>query len=592
MNQTVTRCGIGIALTIALTACDSSTTEAPPAGPAPVPHASEDAGETAMSTPWFEDVADASGVDFTFVSGAEGRYYQPEITAGGVALFDADGDGDLDAYFIQGGSITAPGSGPPNQLFENDGTGTFTDVTASSGTGDRGYGMGVACGDYDNDGDTDLFISNIGPNVLFRNEGDGTFTDVSVAAGVDGDGWGASAAFCDFDLDGDLDLYVSNYMNWSIATERDCYNPMGGIDYCAPAAYEAPARDLLYRNDGDGTFTDVTESAGVTTGFGNGLGVLWGDFTGDGWPDVFVANDGNPDQLWANQGDGTFRDIGMEVGCALDQEGIAKAGMGVTAADIDEDGDLDVLVCNLAGESDSLFINDGAFFADRTAQYGLRIPSRSYTRFGMAWIDFDNDGMLDLYQANGRVVVQDTSLAEDPYAEPNLLLAGQPSERLVFDEVLPRGGTAEPLIHTSRGAAFGDIDNDGRVDILVVNRDGPAYVLRNRSAPRNWALLRVVNRDGADAIGATVTVRIGERTIVRDVRPGYSYLASNDPGSTWAWVRPSSSTRSACAGRMGRSTTSEPCRQARFTFCDATGESQGRMGNQGRLTDARTAIFP
>lgn len=479
---------------------------------------------------WFEQAAAESGVDFTLRSGHDEHYYLPEGVCGGVALFDMDSDGDLDLYLVQAGSITAQShEREPNRLFRNDGRGVFEDVTVGSGADDRGYGMGIACGDYDNDGDIDLYITNLGENVLLRNDGTGRFTDVTRQTGTGHPGFGASAAFVDYDKDGDLDLFVANYVDWSVDTAIVCYNAKGVRDYCKPTNFEAPAQDVLYLNQGDGTFVDVTTLAGLDAFYGTGLGVVCRDFTGDGWIDIFVANDGMRDQLWANQGDGTFVDIALLAGCAYDNDGLAKAGMGVTAADIDDDLDFDLLVCNLGGESDSFFLNLGASgFADSTARGGLGVRSRPFTRFGMAWVDFDHDGYLDLFQANGRIERKAHTFANDAYAEPNLLMRGGDGPR--FDPVDTADGTIEPLIHTSRAAAFGDIDNDGDIDIIVVNRDAPAYVMRNVIGNRNnWIMLRVVDASGRDAIGATVHMTIGGRRIVRAVSTAYSYLASNDP---------------------------------------------------------------
>jgi hypothetical protein len=309
--------------------------------------------------------------------------------------------------------------------------------------------------------------------VLLRNDGSGIFEDVAADAGVGHEGTGTGVAFVDFDHDGDLDIYVANYVDWSPGIEFPCFNWKGTEDYCKPTSYERPGGDVLYRNEGDGTFTDVSEQAGVRAFLATGLGVVCGDFSGDGLIDIFVANDGMRDLLWVNLGDGTFRDAALEAGCAYDNQGLAKAGMGLTVADIDDDGDLDLLVCNLGGESDSLFLNnDGTFFVDSTLTAGLGVASRPFTRFGMGWIDFDNDGHLDLYQSSGRVERKGHTFADDPYAEPNLLLRGGPGPR--FTEVEPAGGTAQPLVHASRAAAFGDIDDDGGVDVVVVNHDGPA----------------------------------------------------------------------------------------------------------------------
>ncbi|MCH8212370.1 MAG: CRTAC1 family protein, partial [Planctomycetes bacterium] len=347
-------------------------------------------------------------------------------------------------------------------------------------------------------------------------------------AGVGHTGWSTSAAFLDYDADGDLDLFVVNYIHWSINAERDCFTPAGMRDYCDPKVYEAPAEDILYRNNGDGTFTDVSAAAGITAAYGNGLGVVAGDFNGDHLVDVFVANDGMLNQLWLNEGDGHFHDGAMLSGCALDQNGIAKAGMGVAANDVDDDSDLDLLVVNLYNESDSFYRNAGEYFVDDTATVGLGTVSRIFTRFGTALLDFDNDGRLDLYEANGRVRRQSILHSDDPFAEPNMLLHG--TARGGFEEVRPRGGTASLLVATSRAAAFGDIDNDGGIDILVVNRDGPAHLLHNVVKNRgHWLLFRVLDEHGKDALGARLTLRAGGRVVTREVRSAYSYLAANDP---------------------------------------------------------------
>jgi hypothetical protein len=479
--------------------------------------------------PWFQEEAARRGIDFKHDSGHRERHLFPECVCGGAALFDADNDGDLDAYLVNAGPIEAePGTRSPNRFYLNDGAGNFVDATDASATGDRGYGMGVACGDYDNDGFVDLYVTNLGANVLYRNNGDATFTDVTDAAGVGTAAWSSSAAFVDFDADGDLDLYVANYVNWSVATEITCFAANGENDYCSPKNYDAPAMDTLYRNNADATFTDVTESAGLGVAFGNGLGVICADFNADDRVDIFVANDGTPDQLWQNQGDATFKDVGLETGVAIDFHGVPKAGMGVDAVDVDDDADIDLLVVNLANETDSFYRNEGAFFVDDTAIVGLGTRSRTFTRFGVAFADFDHDGYLDLFQSNGRVTKQSETYSDDPYAEPNIVMKGTPSGR--FEERSPKGGTEQPLIAAGRGAAFGDVDNDGDVDILIVNRDAPAHLLINVAEKHGNALqIRALDEHGRDAYGAAVFLNAGERPLRREIRATYSYCSSNDP---------------------------------------------------------------
>ena len=481
--------------------------------------------------PWFEDIAQQAGITFVHHSGHTDRHYLPEIMGGGAALLDIDNDGLIDLYLVQSGNLKNPAAGDGNRLYRNRGDGTFEDVTSASGAGIHGYGMGVAAGDFDNDGFTDLYVTNFGANVLLRNDGHGHFVDVTARAGVASSGWSTSAAFVDYDGDGALDLFVTHYLNWRIEAEIDCYSLTGAPDYCSPASYDLPSASTLYHNNGDGTFTDVSATAGLLTAVGNGLGVVAGDFDGNGLIDFVVANDRTPNHLWLNQGNGRFVERALVMGTALDQDGIAKSGMGVDAVDVDDDGDLDLLIVNLDGESDSFFRNHGKFFVDDTVSAGLRTVSRPFTRFGMAFRDFDNDGQLDLYEANGRVGQQSVRYSDDPYAEPSLLLRGfrGPSGPR-FEEVLPRGGTRTLLVASSRAAAFGDIDNDGGVDIVVVNRDSRPFLLHNIVQRRgHWLLLRVLDGHGRDALGATVTLTVGARALRRDVRAASSYLASNDP---------------------------------------------------------------
>ena len=478
--------------------------------------------EPSGSLDWFIDEASGRGIEYRHVSGFDGNYRIPEITGSGAALADLDGDGDLDAYIVQSGSLVVP-SEATDQVYFNRGDGYF-DREESPPDGD-GYGMGVTAGDYDNDGDVDLYVTNIGSNLLLQNDGKGNFQNVASAAGVADPGWGTSAAFFDFDIDGDLDLYVTNYIQWGIDAELECY--MAGVrTYCPPQNYKAPAPDQLYRNNGDGTFTNWSRQAGLPLSFGNGFGVVGADYNKDGLTDVFVANDMMVNQLWLNEGDLRFSESAMDWGCGVDESGTAKAGMGVAAADIDDDNDVDILVVNLEGQSDSLLRNAGSWFDDATGKVGLNVVSRRYTRFGVVFADFDNDGQLDLYQANG-AVSHIPGQTGDPFAEPNVLYRNIEGR---FELVNPEGGTKQSLIHTSRGLAVGDVDNDGGLDLLVVNRDAAPYLLMNRSDKRgNWIRFRVITVDGRDAHAATVSLDLGETRKYRDVQPAASYLSSNDP---------------------------------------------------------------
>lgn len=483
------------------------------------------------SAPWFAEESVERGLDFEHTSGHDQKeFYFPEIHAGGAAIFDADRDGDLDAYLVQSGRLLdPPDRRPGNQLFLNQGSGKFHDASEGSGADDRGYGMGVTVGDYNGDGLTDVYVTNVGPNVLLRNLGEGRFEDVTDEAGVGVDGWSASAAFFDFDLDGDLDLFVSNYLNWTVDGEVECFDTAGRLNYCGPATYDTPAADVLYRNLGDGSFEDATRETGLSVAFGTGLGVAIADIDQNGWPDIFVANDNMLDQLWLNQGDGTFRDEAVFRGCAADATGQPKAGMGVGVVDVDDDGDLDLLVCNLGGQTDSLFLNQGDYFVDSTGATGLAALSRPMTRFGLGWVDFDNDGLFDIYQATGAITTAGRIYDKtDTYAQPNLLFQGLPGPR--YREVLPRGGTEKLLIAASRAAAFGDVDGDGGIDVLVVNRDAPAYLLINRVPARgNWLRVQLSGRSDALEVGGTVIATVGSRRVRRDQQVAYSYQSANEP---------------------------------------------------------------
>ncbi len=480
--------------------------------------------------PWFEEVSAAAGIDFVHVRGGEIRHWFPEIMSGGAGWCDYDGDGDLDLYLVQGGDLDPrTPNRPGNRMYRNLGDGTFADVTTETRLGDTGYGMGVACGDYDGDGDLDLYVTNVGANALYRNDGERGFTDTTAQTGTGDAGWGASAAFVDYDGDGDLDLFVVNYVDWSPEREIVCSSGARRRDYCQPENYNAPGRDTLYRNDGERGFTDVTSESGISSAYGDGLGVLAEDLDLDGRPDLYVANDGDPNQLWINQGGGRFQDRALLSGAAVNMIGQAEAGMGVAAGDVDGDGALDLFMTHLRGETNTLYVNRDGFFEDVSATAGVAAAGVAYTGFGTALADFDHDGELDVYVANGRVGQTLAPLVEDdPFAEPNQLFRGLGSGR--FDEVMPRGGTASELVGNSRAAAFGDYDNDGDIDVAVVENGGRARLLRNLAGERGrWVTFRVVGVDGGDALGARVGARAGGRTRWRTVTSAYSYCASNDP---------------------------------------------------------------
>ena len=478
---------------------------------------------------WFEEKATQSGVQYSHVSGATGEFELPEITGGGVALIDVENDGDLDIYFVQSGELhDAENKLGRNELYLNDGSATFSRAPIDDHA-DAGYGMGVATGDYDNDGDVDLYVTNVGPNVLLQNDGDGNFTNVTTDSGVGDESWGTAASFTDFDGDGDLDLYVANYLHWDPATALDCYAT--NIEtYCVPL-HNYAAMDRVFRNNGDGTFTDVSIEAGLAEAFGNGLGVVSVDFNNDGWVDVFVANDSMVNQLWINQGDFTFVNDAWYWGAAMDDHGIEKAGMGIVAFDYDEDADFDVLVVNIEEQTDSFFRNEGSYFTDATGVVNLGAHSRRFTRFGLAASDFDNDSCIDLYQANGSVYHDEEDLAKsDPFQEPNTLYKGQCGEK--FELVRPEGGTRKLAEGTSRGLAVGDLNGDGYQDMVIVNRDAPASVLMNvrgQFTQNNFVRFRVVDENGRDAYNARLIVRLGNRTITKRVQSDGSYLAAHDP---------------------------------------------------------------
>ncbi len=482
------------------------------------------------STPWFRILTAESGFDFAHSIGDQRRYWIPEIVAGGVALFDYDNDGDLDIYCVQSaGTLAGDRTGTVgNRLFRNEGDLRFTDVTSEANVGDNSYGMGACCSDYDRDGDVDLFVSNVGADVLYRNRGDGTFENITTIANLGDPGLAASAAFIDLDGDRFPELYVTHYVLWSPEKELTCGSG-SGQDYCSPNNYRAPAPDLLYRNRTDGSFENISEVAGIRTRYGNGLGVIGADLDQDGKPDLYVANDGSPNQWWRNLGNLRFEEMAVTSGCAVNLNGIAEAGMGVQATDVDEDGDLDLFMTHIRNETNTWYRNDGGVFTDATMLTGVAATSRDATGFGMGYQDFDHDGVLDLYVANGKVLrVRDSRDGDDPYAEQDHLFIGLGGAR--FQEVQPRGGLLSAPSYTGRGVAFGDLDNDGDRDLVVINSNGPAMILVNEAKKKGRSVtLALVDRDGIFAEGADLEIHLGARLLHRRATRFYSYCSSNDP---------------------------------------------------------------
>jgi hypothetical protein len=498
----------------------------------------------------FTDRARESGIDFVHFNGMSGAHYYPEMIGSGVALFDYDNDGDLDIFLVQGNML-----GPNNdrsqtvfqpqgllrgRLYRNDSvqhadgscTLKFTDVTQESGIDARGYGMGVAAADFNNDGWVDLYVTNFGHNQMWRNNGDGTFTDVTRESGTDVSGWSCSAAFLDYDRDGWLDLFVGNYVDFRFSDQKKCLAASGAEDYCGPLSFN-PLPNRLFRNRRDGTFEDVTVSSRIGSEFGGALGVICADFNGDGWVDIYVANDKRPNQLWVNQRDGTFKNEGLVAGCALDQDGIPQSGMGVDAGDVLGRGLEDLVVTNLAGEYADLFLNNGkGWFDDASFQSGVAAATRPYTGFGTGLLDYDNDGRLDLLVVNGAIKAVEEQVRKKslfPYAQPKLLLHNTGNGH--FENLSNRAGASFSLLEVSRGLALGDLDNDGDTDAVVVNNSGPARLLINNVGHRKpWIGFRMVGeKHHRDMLGTRVAVfRRGAPTIWRRVHQDGSYCSSRD----------------------------------------------------------------
>jgi len=478
----------------------------------------------------FTDITEKAGINFKHVSSPEKKYIV-ESMSGGVALFDYDNDGYLDIYLVNSLTVDMVKSKQKTRslLYHNNGDGTFSDVTDKAGVGDIGWGMGVAIGDYDNDGFDDIYVTCLGPNHLLRNSGKGTFTDVTQSAGVADPRWSAGASFVDYDNDGKLDLFVSNYVDFDVnnlpefGKGRSCQ--FKGIPVqCGPRGLKG-AGDSLYHNNGDGTFTDVSKKAGVSDPDGYyGLGVICSDFDEDGLVDIFVANDSTPNFLYHNNGDGTFKEIGFPSGVAVNENGSEQGSMGVTLGDYDHDQRLDLFITNFDDDYNTLYHDDGkGSFTDVSYAAKVAAVSLPYVGWGTKFFDYDNDGWADLLVVNGHVYPQLPTYRQRNFVHHN-------NHDGTFTEVGAELGAPFAEKRTGRGAAFGDIDNDGDVDVVINNLDGPPQVLRNDGGnANNSILIRTIGvKSNRDGIGARVKVVAGDLTQIDEVHSGDSYLSQSD----------------------------------------------------------------
>ena len=510
--------------------CGGKDPAANTAGPAPSPSAT---AEPAI----FEECAAATGLDFVHRNGAGGGHHLPEIMGAGAALVDYDADGDLDVFLVQGGPVFEDRAGDRvtyrDRLFRNEfvesGELRFVDVTAASELRSDGIGMGVAGGDADGDGWLDLYVTNLGSNQLWRNLGDGRFENVTARSGVDDPGWSVPALFFDPDGDGDLDLFVGNYLDFNRGTHTVCAAAVGGPDYCSPRSF-TPQPDRFFRNRGKGRFEEASGSAGLAGADAYTLGAVAVDADGDRRLDLYVANDWTPNHLWLNRGE-RFEDGAPIAGVAVNAGGVAEAGMGLDAADFDDDGDEDLFLAHLTGETNTLYRNEGrGLFRDATLAAGLGAPSLPETGFGAAWVDIDNDSRLDVIVVNGAVRRVAKPGGRTDFGQPNQVFRNLGDG--TFEEISDRAGPAFNDDLVSRGAAFGDVDNDGDTDILVSNNGGPVQLFLNTiGQDRSWIGLRIVRGSPErDALGAVVQLRLTDgRTITRRVRTGMSYASSSDP---------------------------------------------------------------
>ncbi|HXG55298.1 MAG TPA: CRTAC1 family protein [Vicinamibacterales bacterium] len=487
----------------------------------------------------FEDATASAGIRFVHRNGAFGKKYLPETMGSGVVFIDADGDGWQDVFFVNGTSWPGRGPAASSALFKNNRNGTFTDVTRASGLGSALYGMGAAAGDYDNDGRVDLYVTALGANRLYRNSGAFKFADVTAAAGVGDPSFSTSAAWFDYDKDGRLDLFVANYVGWTLAKDLWCALDGKAKSYCTPESYPGQS-PTLYRNAGGGRFENATKRAGLLDPTSKALGVTVFDYDGDSWLDLFVSNDTQPNRLYRNQKNGTFADAAVSAGVAFNEAGVARAGMGVDAADYDGSGRPSLVIGNFSNEMMALYSNQGnGLFIDDAARSTLGRSTRLSLTFACFFFDFDLDGWPDIFAANGHVA-DDIATVQSTikYAQPAHLFRNLGNRR--FEDVSKAGAALQrPVV--ARGAAYADYDNDGDLDVAVTASNGPARILRNQGGnARNSLRVRLEgvtsNRDG---IGAVVHVTVGARRQWGMVRSGSSYLSQSELPLTFGLDRAS-----------------------------------------------------
>ncbi|RKU30660.1 hypothetical protein C6497_02985 [Candidatus Poribacteria bacterium] len=491
----------------------------------------------AQQTPYFTDVTTEAGITFKHVNGKSDHKHIIETMGSGVVFFDYDGDDDADLYFVNSGTIPDKDIPPThinnhfgNILYRNDGNGQFTDVTEESGTGDTGYGMAASAADIDNDGDADLYVANYGQDSLYQNNGDGTFTDITKTSGIENTQWSIAAIYLDYDLDGDLDIFIVNYLVYELSMPVTKYK--GVIGYGHPRSYEGTA-DVLFRNNGDGTFTDVAEAAGlVNPSEGRGMGAVAFDYNMDTYPDIYVTNDTSRNFLYHNNGDGTFTDESLFLGVGYDENGTPEGSMGVDSGDYDSDGLMDLIVAN--SEKATLYKlerpeNDNFYFTDTTVVSGLQQPTLPYVGFSPLFIDYDNDGFLDIFSANGHPQdVIEVLTDHETYAQRDQLFHNNGDQ--FYTEVSEQLGSYSKEELVGRASAFSDYDNDGDIDIIIVNSNQRAVLLQNNNLSlNNWLRIKLIGtKSNRDGIGSRVKIKTENIEQIAEVKRGSGYASGSD----------------------------------------------------------------